>query len=194
MSKLCKSNKWKFSNGVMIKKSICCILLVSLMAGCGYTTGSLLPSHLKTIHVENFVNKIDISREQSDTESYEIYRPGLETDITKAIIDEFMFDGNLSIVGEKEADLILKGELINYTQEPLRYDEFDNVEEYRVLITVNMELEDTAAGEPMWEEKGFVGEVTYDLIGATAKSEETARSDAVEDLAERVVERTTEGW
>lgn len=182
------------SNGVKRAALIFYALALTLVLGCGYTTGSLLPSHLKTIYVDNFANKIDISREPSDKYGYEMYRSGMESDITKAVINKFIFDGNLSIVRSEEADLILTGELINYTKEPLRYDTSDNVEEYRVLVSVNMELKDTTTGKSMWKENGFTGESTYWITGPVAKSENSAVQAAIDDLADRIVEKTTEGW
>ena len=170
------------------------IFMLSFVLGCGYTTGTLLPSHLRTIYVDSFQNKIDVSQESSDRRAYEIYRTGLESDVTKAIIDNFIFDGNLSIVGADEADLVLRGELINYTKEPLKYDKFDNVEEYRVRVSVNIELEDVGAGKTLWRESGFTGESTFRTSGALAKSEDAAADDAVRDLARRIVEKATEGW
>lgn len=153
-----------------------------------------MPSYLKTIYVDSFANKIDISTESSDKADYQIYRSGLESDITKAVINQFIFDGNLNIAKPEEADLILRGELINYTKEPLRYDKFDNIEEYRVLVSVNMELEDKKNGTFLWKESGFTGESTYRTSGALAKSETGALGEAIQDLAKRIVEKTTEGW
>ena len=168
--------------------------MLLFVTGCGYTTGSLLPPRLKTIHVENFINKIDVSKESSDRYAYEIYRSGLESDITSAVIEQFIFDGNLSIMDMESANLILTGSLINYAKEALRYDKFDNVEEYRMRVTVNMELKDTSTGEILWKEHGFSGESTYRTGGTLAKSEDDAVKDTVQDLAERIVEKTTEGW
>ena len=169
-------------------------LALTLVSGCGYTTGSLLPSHLKTVYVDNFANKIDISTEPSDRYVYEMYRSGMESDITKTVIDRFIFDGNLSIVGLEEADLVLTGELTSYTREPLRYDASDNVEEYRALVSVNIKLKDTSTGKFMWKENGFTGESTYWITGPLTKSEDSAVQAAIQDLAERIVEKTTEGW
>ena len=170
------------------------ILALSLIMGCGYTAGSLLPSRLKTIYVESFVNKIDISREPSDRERYKLYKSGLETDITRAVIDQFIFDGHLSIVDEEDANLVLRGDLVYYTKEAITYDQSDNVEEYRMLISVDMELLDVTTGKLMWKEAGFTGETTYQTTGRLSKNEETSVKEAVKDLAERIVEKTTEGW
>ena len=137
--------------------------LISILAvsGCGYTTSSLLPARLKTIYVENFKNSINVTAEQSELRMYRGYRPGMETEITKAVIDRFMFDGNLKIAPEEKADLILKSELIDYKRDSLRYDANDNVEEYRIKLIVNIKLEEASGGTVLWTEKGFAGEATY---------------------------------
>jgi hypothetical protein len=162
--------------------------------GCGYTTGSLLPSRLKTIYVDNFKNKIEIGKEVTESARYTLYRPGLENDVTDAVVERFVFDGNLKIAPEEDADLILRGDLVGYRQDALRYDSNDNVEEYRINITVDLELKDIAKDKLLWNEKGFAGESTYKTTGRFATSEDTAREEAIEDLARRIVERTIEGW
>ena len=164
------------------------------MCGCGYTTGSLLPSHLRTIYVDNFRNKIDIGKEVTEASRYTLYRPGLENDVTNEVVDRFTFDGNLKIANREDADLVLKGSLTGYKQEPLRYDRSDDVEEYRIRITVDMEMTDVANNKILWKEIGFSGESTYMTKGRLRTSEDTARQEAMEDLARRIVERTIECW
>ena len=65
------------------------------LVGCGYTTRSMISDKFKTIYVAPFINKIDITKETDTAHRYKIYRPTLETDITKSVIDRFLFDGNL---------------------------------------------------------------------------------------------------
>ena len=67
-------------------------VLMSLNYGCGYTTRSALSPDIKSIYVNSFENKIAMADEQTDTRMYKGYRPGLEAEITKAIIDRFLFD------------------------------------------------------------------------------------------------------
>ena len=164
------------------------------LCGCGYSTGRLLPTRLQTVYVENFRNMIDVDKEVTEASRYTLYRPGLENDITEAVVNRFVFDGNLKIEDKEKADLILNGSLLAYLQDALRYDENDDVEVYRIKIIVDIELIDTETDEQMWEEKGFVGEETYKTTGQFATSEDVARDEAIEDLARRIVERTIEGW
>lgn len=179
-----------------MNKTIIAIFLVSALAvsGCGYTTRSLLPSNLKTIYVDNVKNGIKVTAEQDELRMYRGYRPGMETDITKAIIDGFIFDGNLSIAPEEKSDLVLKTTLVDYKRDSLRYDANDNVEEYRIKLVIDMQLVETKTGNVLWTEKGFAGETTYRLFGPGAQSENEALVNAEADLARRVVERTIEAW
>lgn len=170
-----------------------CILLLAA-SGCGYTTKALLPGHVKTIYVENFANKIQIEEQTDDSRMYRGYRPQLEFDITKAIVDKFIFDGNLKITDKNSADLILSGSLVDFRRESLRYDANYNAEEYRVRLVVDLELKDVKENKIMWREKDFSGEAAYRTAGSLAKSDSSAIDDARVDLARRVVERTIEGW
>lgn len=170
------------------------IFFAVVLSGCGYAAGSLLPAGQKDIYVDNFKNGIDIGKETTEYSKYALYRPGLESDITRAIVDRFTFDGNLKIANRDNADIVLAGTLSDYRKEALRYDNADNVEEYRVKITVDMELTRVSDNKVLWREKAFIGESTYNTTGRFAASEQLACDEAIEDLARRVVERTVEGW
>lgn len=170
------------------------ILTFITFCGCGYTTHSILPAGDASIHIDNFANKIDVTKEISERRIYYAYRPGMESDITREIIDRFIFDGNYKIKDAVRAHFLLKGELVDFTREPLRYDANDNVIEYRISIVVDIELYDLEKKDLIWREKSFAGESTYRTSGQFAKSENTAEKEAIEDLARRIVERTVEDW
>lgn len=163
------------------------------LAGCGYTTRSMISSKFKTIYITPFVNKVDITREEA-ANKYRIYRASLETDITRSVTNKFLFDGNLKPTRQELADLVLRGELVEFRKDPLRYDTNDEVTEYRVNLVVNISLFDTKENKLVWQENGFTGEGTYFTTGPQAKSEETAINDAISDLSRRIVERTVEEW
>ena len=166
------------------------VFLISGMTGCGYSTHSAFVGHYKTIHVEPFKNKIVYGTETIRN----TYIPLLEVKITNAVADRFLFDGNLKVRKKDTADLILKGELINYDRGALRYTEDEEVQEYRITITVSLTLWDSVKNEAVWTEPNFSGDTTYFTSGALAKSEGTAIEDAVNDLARRIIERTIENW
>ncbi len=169
-------------------------LLAIFLTGCGYTTGSLLPSHIQTIYVKPFSNEIDITGEVTDIERYKVYKPTLEIDVTNAVVDRFLYDGALRVVDEEDADVILSGAIISFRREALRYTEDDEVEEYRLRIFARVTFEDKGKGV-LWEENMSNREAnTYFTQGAQAKSEEEALDDTIEDIAKRIVNRTVEVW
>ncbi len=184
----------------LLKKSILLVTSYSLLVtitGCGYTTRSMISDKFKTIYIVPFVNKIDITKETDAGYKYKIYRPMLETDITKAVTNKYLFDGNLRPAKSGSADLILKGELVEFRRDPLRYTDNNEVEEYRINIIVNLSLWDTKENKLVWEENGFTGDFTYFTsftTSGTPKSEDVAVNDAINDLARRIVERTVEQW
>jgi outer membrane lipopolysaccharide assembly protein LptE/RlpB len=180
---------------LLLKKKAAVLLTTALffISGCGYTTRSLLPSNFKTICVENFTNKVNVAAESNDDRMYRAYRPGMEINVAKAIRDKLVFDGNLKVTNSEDADLILKGELVDFRNEALRYDRNDNVMEYRIRVVVNIEMQ-TKDGKTRWKENNFAGEWLYTTTGPLARSEDSAIVDAEGDLARRVVERTVEEW
>jgi hypothetical protein len=181
----------------MISKRIVCLVsgciacVLFLLAGCGYTTRSAIASKYHTIHVPPFYSSIDITRESDVGNKYKIYRPGLETDITKTLTNKFLFDGNVRPGDADASDLELKGELVEFRRDPLRYKDNDDVLEYRLNLVVNISLWDKKENKLLWEEKGFTGDTTY---FPAQKSEDAAIKVALDDLARRIVARVVEEW
>jgi len=168
------------------------ILLVLSIAGCGYTTGSLLPAKYRKIAIQPFVNKVN-NLDQEGTGDV-LYVPLLEGNVRTAIIDRFLFDGSLHIAEPDKADLVLSGDLIGVAQDELRQDTNQNVQEYQIRIIVSLTLKDRATGKVLWREPSFAGETTYFLTGTQATTQSAAIDAALTDLATRVVERTIENW
>jgi len=169
------------------------VLALLVIAGCGYSTKSLLPPAIKTVYIESFKNAIQT--QELEYANYRTYRPLLERDVTAKIIDKFIYDRSLEVVSHaEEADLVLSGELVGYNRDPIRYTTAEDIEEYRLTIFVNMKLYDTAKDELWWEEFDFAGDITYFASGAQATTEATAIDAAIDNLARRIVERTVELW
>ncbi len=174
-----------------------CFLLVACsfqLAGCGYTTRSMITGKFKTVYIEPFVNKVDIANEMYSGNRYRVYRPMLETNITQSVINRFLFDGNLRPVKNEAADLVFKGELVEFRRDPLIYSDSDTVTQYRLNIVVNIALLDKKENKLLWKENNFTGDTTFFTTGANAKTEDAAITDALSDLARRIVERTVEQW
>lgn len=178
-----------------MRRALLALLVPPVLAlcGCGYTTKSGLPQDIRTIHIAPVENVIDLSGESGPQDRYAVYRPGVELDLTAAIINRFVFDGTLRPVGLESADAVLKTRLLEYRRDPLRYSNEDDVEEYRVSMVVDVVCERTDSGKRIWSQT-LSGDTTFFLAGNRSVSEDDAQSKAVEDLARRVVEKTVELW
>ncbi len=166
-----------------------------LAAGCGYTTRAFVSqTGYRTLHVRAFANKVDTTSEESVGSRFQTYYPLLENRVTNAVVDRFIYDGELRVVPEDEADLVLSGDLVHYRRESLRDANDDTPQEYRISIFVNIKLTDTKTGKVLWEKTNFAGDTSYYTTGSYVKSEAQALEDAVADLARRIVETTVEIW
>lgn len=174
--------------------STCSLALSTILTGCGYTTRSAITDKYKTIFVTPFGNKIDITGETDAARKYKLYKPALETDVTSAVANKFLFYGNLRPVKSAQADLTLKGTVVEFRRDPLRYSSNDDVLEYRIGVKVNMSLWDNKEKKVLWSENNFTGEYTYYTTGSSAISDDQAINKAIDDLARRIVERTVEEW
>ena len=105
----------------VIDRAAFCVLLSAFcfLAGCGYTTRPGLATHLRTVYIKPLINKIDLTQLTSDYQHFPIYRPGMETDVTTAIINRFQFTGLLRPAGPKDPDSRLEGELVEFRRDAL---------------------------------------------------------------------------
>lgn len=171
-----------------------------LVAGCGYTTRPGLAANLRTVYVKPFANKIDFTQLTSADGRFPLYRHRMEVDLTNEVISRYQFTGLLRPSPVDKADCRLEGELVEFRKDPLRYDASQQVEEWRLNLVVNLKFYDQTAkdesGAPLllWEEERFTGDTTYFALGTNAQSESAALSQAITDLARRIVERSVENW
>ncbi len=172
---------------------ICGFIFLCAINGCGYTTKAVLPSGVKSIHVEIFRNNIDITKEVSAKDKYEVYRPNLEVDLRDAIVERVFLDGHLKLEARDHADSILEGEILQFRKDPLRYQNED-VTEYKISLICDIRLKSSEGLDILLEEQNIVGDTTYFTTGSLQKSETTALSDASKDLARKIVNRIVENW
>jgi len=163
------------------------------LAGCGYTTKAMLPSDIKSIHIDIFKNNIDIAKEVSAKDKYRVYRPGLEVDIRDAIVERIFLDGHLKLKSRNRADSILEGEIIEYRKDPLRYQDED-VTEYEISLVCNVSLKDSKNSEYLLKEENIIGDTTYFTTGSLQESETAAIDSAASDLAREIVNKIIENW
>ena len=177
-----------------MKNRALALLLAAALSGCGYTATRLLPAAYRTIYIEPFQNKIPIVKDVDEKIGFVTNFPEIEEKVTQAVIQQFLFDGNLRISNKPEnADLVLTGSVADFYRQALRRKEDSTVEEYRLNLTASVTLRDRK-GKLLLEEPALVGDATYFLTGPSAKPELAAVEDLTKDFAHRVVEWVIEYW
>lgn len=154
-----------------------------LGAGCGYSLSARTNPHIATIAVPVFENTA--------------LEKGIEIALTDAVTNAFLADKKLRVVGEKDADSVLKGTLERYDRLPFSYDRDKNVQEYKVEIALHVTYEDRKKNRVVWEEKAMTAWGTYsvspDLPGGV-EEEAAAQKRAIERAAQDILIKTVQGW
>jgi len=117
-------------------------LALAAVAACGYSFRSPVPAHLQTVYVPTF---------QNETREFQ-----LTQQVTERVIGEFLNESRLRLVADEEdADLLVVGIVKSYDEEALSYDPGQaanpDVFSRRVLLTLDVRLEDQVREETLWE-------------------------------------------
>ncbi len=172
-----------------MKKTAVLMCAFLCAAGCGvYEPVEIIPDHLQSIRIEPVRN--------------ETSQIGISSDLTQELIDEFIREGRFTVTSSPDADAILYTTVASYSQIPLSYDENFVVQEYKIAMVANLRFIDNVEKLTLWQEKreGFSGGieawVNYSVspeVGIT-ETEEEARERLIENLAQRILQRTVYGW
>ena len=172
-----------------MSRILCSAFLAAVLfvSGCGYTQNVKLPGNIKTVAVETFKNEIPPQEQFA-------YRPGLEIELRNTIVEQFLLDGNVKVVDETEADAILKGSVISFEQEGLRFDRLEDVEEYRLFLVVKFELIDRRTNKIIIREPNFSGRAEFFVDRNPSNARRSSANSATVDLARSLVDRIVEEW
>jgi hypothetical protein len=162
----------------ILPRGVCTLLLAVLVAGCGpYSFNPAGRQAYSNIAVPLFENR---------SSEY-----GIREALTEGVIDGFIQDGTLPVVNERRADVVLRGTVVNYVRRPYTYDAQEQVQEYRVYITISARLEDPVKRKVLWEEPQLS---QWGEFEAATETEDQGKQRAIGKLAEDIVNRTVKGW
>jgi hypothetical protein len=141
----------------------------------------ILPQHIKKIHVRPFINRTEVF--------------ALEDRLTISVVDEFLNNGQYSIVNENQADGVLAGEIMRYILLPVQYDTQLVPTVYRMEVLLTLRFIDKTTNETIWQEPGLVQVYTYSASTLPGgMSEEQAREKLWANFAKMIVKRTIQGF
>jgi len=152
---------------------------ILLLAGCcGYSTRSLLPSHLKAVAVLPAANTTT--------------QPGLAEALTDSLAAAFTADRTLRVTNTEAADLVVSTTVSNYSRTASSYtgDSVQAVSAYEVSVSAQVDVRDQTRNEQFY--KGTASaRVSYD---PNAKTEEQAAAEAIRKLASEIVRQVQITW
>jgi hypothetical protein len=153
------------------------------LGGCYGFSSSLLPGHIKSVAIPLMTNATD--------------RADLATALADSLTEAFIDDHTLKVVGEKSADSLIEGTILEYRWGPFAVDENERVTEYKVEIVLEARFVDVRKNQVIWEEKRLAQWATYNFVpvgGREAETEEIGIGRALAKLTDDIINRTVEGW
>jgi outer membrane lipopolysaccharide assembly protein LptE/RlpB len=159
-------------------------LAIFLLTGCGYHfsgSGAKLPEGIHSVSIPIFANQT--------------IQTGIESEVTRALVEKFTSAKQLLVTGEGEADALLSGTVKSFVTSPSAVTlTTQTATEYRVTLTVEVTFKRQRDGKVFW--KGEMSEwrnypVVADLAATDAYKQE-AIQEASKLLAERLYETLLE--
>jgi outer membrane lipopolysaccharide assembly protein LptE/RlpB len=154
-------------------------MLAVALGGCGYTLRGTLPPHIQTVSVPIFRNRTQ--------------EPGVESVITRAVVEGFSTNGRLRVASRDQADAILDGEVTGYTVASVAFDRDANVRLYRLIVTVNLRLRDLRENTVLFQQDSVREQADFrvqDVVSQTISREETAVRVAAGEIGRAIVSLT----
>ena len=163
-----------------MNKTLLVILMFFFLFACAkYSFRGALPSHLKTIYIEDF----------DDHTNY----PGVREEFMQKVATAFISDNSLTIVEQKaSADLILNGNLASIQRRPASITPTEQVQQYQMVLTIKTECLNTHTQKPLWAETIS----RYGIISGSASRDEIdqANSLAIDQVVEDILSKTIGAW
>lgn len=158
--------------------------LILCVSGCGYSfSGSSLPSHIKTVAIPVLENQ-SLDYQVAD-------------EATEALVDRFIQDNRLKVVSLSDADSVLEGALTSYEDKVYSFDRDENPEQYIVVVKLALVFKDRVKNREIWKDENISASQVYSpggQIPGSPTSEEEARREALEELANDILTMTLEQW
>jgi hypothetical protein len=121
----------------------------------------------------------------------------LEHDITDAVIARFVQDNHLKVVGERDANAVLRGKITLYKNSVFGFSAVNRAQEYRVTIGVAVVLKDMIKNREIFNEPDLVKFSNYyvaNVPGDSAHTELDGRRAAIAKIADEILSRSVESW
>lgn len=166
------------------RRSLLVLALLAILgpAGCSYGfEGGGFPSHIQTIYIAPFENR---------TAQFDI-----EQRLYAALREQIPRQLGVRMVGEENADAILRGNITRYDDVAQNYRAGDpnqpNIFSHEVQIGISAELIDVRDNVILWESRGLTGRGTY---RPDTQSDAVGQELAIDNIIEQIIDGAQSQW
>ena len=152
------------------------VVCVAFLSGCYTFSGSGLPAGLKTVEIEQVVDKAR--------------QPELADQATRALLDEYQRNGALRPV-DADGHSLLTTYLTSYSHTPQQVDASGNVSRFRITVGFDAKFVDLRDESVLFDGKSVTGSYDYD---PSTETEADGRTKAMEAAVRKLVDNTVSGW
>jgi hypothetical protein len=151
--------------------AFCAVLLFAASCTGGYSfTGADISANIKTITIDYFQNRASM------------VQPTLSNVLTESLKDKFTSQTNLELVNNN-SDLLLEGEITNYTVTPQSFQGNETAALNRLTITIKVKY--TNSVEPL---KSFDTNFTRYADFESSQNLASVESDLIQQIVEQLTE------
>ncbi len=155
------------------------LLTATVFLHCGlYSFSGSLPPHLKTVAVPLFENR---------TAEFAIAE-----DLTDAVLREFTRDNSLKIGERGSADVLVEGAVISLEDRAGAFDAAEQVEDFKVYLTVQVLCTDQTKRLKLWEERITQWGSFDPNLGPDSRKD--GLSEAMAKISQEILNKTVAGW
>ena len=166
---------------------VCGVLVALGLVGCssdpskGYSFSSTYPAGVQTVVVPVFENLT--------------FYPGLEVQVTEAVMKELQSRSGLKVVKASSADSRLSGTITDAQLRRLTLDKTTGlVQEQAFQVTVDFEWRDVRSGRVIMSRRNFAAADTFVPARPTGERIEVGQAGAVQRLAKDIVAEMRSAW
>jgi outer membrane lipopolysaccharide assembly protein LptE/RlpB len=168
------SGGWELASGL--------VLALALTAcNYGFRGGGGLPETIRTIYIAPFENQTD--------------KPELDPQVNRALTEQLPRALGLRLAPERTADLVVRGSIARYDDQAASYRPGAtgdvSVEQHQVSITLSIQLIDVKENLVRYESQTVMGRGEY---RPTSQSDEVARTRAIEQIIQQIVDGAQSQW
>jgi hypothetical protein len=120
---------------------------------------------------------------------------GIHQALTDSLIQSFVSDGALRVVGAGQADAVVQGTVLEIKEEPFTYGGQTGAEQYQISVFVKIVFYDARQKQAVWENERMRGYGIYDATTQRDQARNEGLGAALRMLSQDVVDRTqVGGW